>query len=44
MPIHLIRAFGYVKKAAALVNMNHGLDPKIGKAIVQAANEVFTKD
>jgi len=42
MPLPLIRAFGLQKKAAALVNMDLGeLDPKLGKAIVQAADEVI---
>jgi hypothetical protein len=41
MPIPLIRAFGLLKKAAALVNMRiAGLDQRIGAAIVQAADEV----
>lgn len=41
IPIGLIRALGLQKKAAALVNMELGdLDPVIGKAIVQAADEV----
>lgn len=42
MPIPLMRAFGAVKKAAALANMDCGnLDAMIGKAIVQAADEVY---
>lgn len=42
MPIPLIRAFGVLKKAAALANMKLGaLDPKIGKAIVEAAEEII---
>ena len=41
MPASLIRAFGTVKMAAALANMKLGvLDQHIGKAIVQAAQEV----
>lgn len=40
MPFPLIRAFGILKKAAAVVNMEYGLDPRIGKAIIQAAEEV----
>lgn len=40
MPEPLIHAFGVLKKAAATVNMTYGLDPKIGKAIQQAADEV----
>ncbi|MEB3701941.1 Fumarate hydratase class II [Candidatus Bealeia paramacronuclearis] len=43
MPLPLIHAMTLVKKAAALVNMDLGvLDPQIGKAIVQAADEVLT--
>ena len=42
MPVSLIHAFGHLKKAAALVNMKVGvLDPRIGEAIVKAADEVF---
>lgn len=40
MPEPLIRAFGVLKKAAATVNMTYGLDPKVGEAIQQAADEV----
>ncbi|KAL8733044.1 MAG: hypothetical protein Q9181_003750 [Wetmoreana brouardii] len=40
MPPPVIRAFGILKGAAATVNMNYGLDPKLGKAIQQAASEV----
>lgn len=40
MPEPLIKAFGVLKKAAAQVNMQYGLDPKIGKAIQDAADEV----
>ncbi|KAF2975493.1 hypothetical protein EK904_012279 [Melospiza melodia maxima] len=40
MPVQVIRAFGILKRAAAEVNQDYGLDPKIAKAIVQAANEV----
>ncbi len=42
MPPQLIRSLAIVKKAAALVNMDLGvLDEKIGKAVVQAADEVI---
>ncbi len=42
MPEPIVRGLGIVKRAAAEVNMDLGrLDPKIGKAIVQAANEVI---
>ncbi|KAF2839957.1 fumarate hydratase [Patellaria atrata CBS 101060] len=40
MPPPIVRAFGILKGAAATVNMQYGLDPKIGKAIQQAAEEV----
>ncbi|CZR51571.1 probable fumarate hydratase [Phialocephala subalpina] len=40
MPPPIIKAFGILKGAAATVNMDFGLDPKIGKAIQQAAAEV----
>ncbi|HYD31013.1 MAG TPA: class II fumarate hydratase [Azospirillaceae bacterium] len=42
MPAPLVRALGIQKKAAALANMASGvLDPTLGKAIVQAAEEVI---
>ena len=42
LPAPLIRALGIQKKAAALTNMAlGGLDPKLGKAIVAAAEEVI---
>ncbi|WVY98676.1 fumarate hydratase 1, mitochondrial [Vigna radiata var. radiata] len=40
MPEPIIRAFGVLKKCAAKVNMDYGLDPNVGKAIMQAAQEV----
>ncbi len=41
MPVPLMRAFGFLKKAAALANMKLGvLDAKLGDAIVKAADEV----
>lgn len=41
MPVPLVRAFGIQKKASALTNISLGeLDPKLGKAIVEAASEV----
>lgn len=33
---------GLLKKAAALVNKDYGLDPKIADAIAKAANEVIS--
>ncbi|KAI4604594.1 hypothetical protein J4E83_011065 [Alternaria metachromatica] len=40
MPPPIVRAFGILKGAAATVNMKFGLDPKLGQAIQQAAEEV----
>ena len=40
LPPPLIKAFGVLKKAAATVNMTYGMDPKLGKAIQQAADDV----
>ncbi|QIX01192.1 hypothetical protein AMS68_006709 [Peltaster fructicola] len=40
MPPPIIKAFGILKGAAAVVNVKFGLDPKLGKAIEQAAAEV----
>ncbi|RMD43104.1 hypothetical protein DV735_g1996, partial [Chaetothyriales sp. CBS 134920] len=40
MPEGVVRAFGILKGAAAKVNERYGLDPKIGAAIQQAAQEV----
>jgi fumarate hydratase class II len=43
MPLALIHALATVKKAAALVNMDLGaIEPRLGNAIVQAADEVMT--
>merc|ERR1711957_110363 len=41
MPAEVIKAFGVLKHAAAIVNMRQGsLAPELGEAIVQAAKEV----
>ncbi len=41
-PLPIVRALGIVKRAAAETNMALGkLDPKLGAAIIQAANEVI---
>jgi fumarate hydratase class II len=40
----VIRAMGTLKKAAALVNIEFGLDPKIAEAISKAADEVISGD
>lgn len=42
MPLPVIKAFGVLKKAAAEVNTEFGLDPKIAGAISQAADEVIS--
>lgn len=41
MPEPLIRAFGVLKKAAAVVNKEYGLDHKVADAVVKAAEEVI---
>ncbi|GAB1603624.1 probable fumarate hydratase, mitochondrial isoform X1 [Argonauta hians] len=40
MPVPLIKAFGILKAAAAQVNQDYGLDPKIAEVIKSAAMEV----
>lgn len=40
MPPALIKAFGILKKSAAKVNLEYGLDVNISKAIQEAADEV----
>ena len=40
MPIPVVRAFGILKKSAAIANLNFGLDAKKADAIIQAADEV----
>ncbi|KAF8584489.1 fumarate hydratase [Ramaria rubella] len=42
LPPPLIKAFGVLKKAASIVNVGYGLDPKIGNAIQEAADEVIS--
>merc|ERR1719431_1564549 len=42
MPLPVIKAFGVLKKAAAEVNTEFGLCPKIAAAISQAADEVIS--
>ncbi|OQV25300.1 Fumarate hydratase, mitochondrial [Hypsibius exemplaris] len=41
MPIPVIHAMGILKKASAEVNQKYGLDAKIAKAVMQAADEVI---
>lgn len=40
LPEPLIKAFGVLKKAASIVNVTYGLDPNIGSAIQNAADDV----
>jgi fumarate hydratase class II len=40
LPPPLIKAFGILKKAASIVNVGYGMDPKIGEAIQKAADDV----
>ena len=40
MPLPVVRAFGILKKSAAIANLDFGLDPKIADAIIKAADEV----
>ena len=40
MPLPVVRAFGILKKCAAIANANYGLDPKKADAIIKAADEV----
>ena len=42
MPPPVIRAFGYVKKAAARANLEFGLDAKIGASIIKASEDVIS--
>merc|ERR1719317_1742501 len=42
MPLPIIKAFGVLKKAAALVNKDYGLDATIADAISRAADEVIS--
>lgn len=39
----VIHALGYLKKAAAEVNIKYGLDPQVAKAIMSASDEVRVK-
>lgn len=40
LPPPLIKAFGILKKAASIVNVGYGMDPKVGEAIQTAADDV----
>ena len=41
MPIQVIRAFGYLKKSCALVNVEYGMNQQVVESIVRAADEVI---
>ena len=41
MPVPVVRAFGHLKKSAAIANKEYGLDEKIADAVIQAADEVI---
>lgn len=41
MPVPLIRAFGHLKQACAIVNMKYGLDQTVGETIVKATDELI---
>lgn len=40
LPPPLIKAFGVIKKAAAIVNTEYGMDSKVAEAIQKAADDV----
>ena len=42
MPRRIVQALGYLKKAAAEVNLTFGLDERVARAIQQAADEVIS--
>ena len=44
LPLAIVRALAMVKRAAAGVNREHGLDPVLADAIVRAADEVIAGD
>lgn len=41
MPTPIIRAFGILKKSAAVVNQRYALSPKVANAVIAAADEVI---
>ena len=41
LPLAIVRALAMVKRAAARINRDHGLDPVLADAIVRAADEVI---
>lgn len=42
LPPPLVKAFGVLKKAASIVNVGYGMDPKVGEAIQKAADDVIS--
>ncbi|KAI6192478.1 Fumarate hydratase [Aphelenchoides fujianensis] len=42
MPLPVIHALAYLKKAAAIVNKDYGLDAKLSDAIAEAADDVIS--
>ncbi|KAF9474477.1 fumarate hydratase [Pholiota conissans] len=42
LPLPLIQAFGVLKKAASIVNVEYGMEPRIGEAIQRAADDVIS--
>ena len=40
MPLPIIKAFGILKKSAAMANKNYGLSLKVAEAVIMAADEV----
>lgn len=42
MPLPLIHAFGFLKKACAIVNVEFGLDPKISHTIQDTCDEIIS--
>mmetsp|Transcript_8830 Transcript_8830/g.26544 ORF Transcript_8830/g.26544 Transcript_8830/m.26544 type:complete len:499 (-) Transcript_8830:382-1878(-) len=42
MPLAVVRAFGYLKRAAAAANKDFGMDGKVGDAIMEAADELIS--
>ncbi|KAG4305126.1 hypothetical protein PORY_001296, partial [Pneumocystis oryctolagi] len=43
LPLPIIKAFGILKKAAAIVNIEYGLDETIGRTIQQVADEIISE-
>eukprot|EP01116_Phalansterium_solitarium_P011538 TRINITY_DN27262_c0_g1_i1.p1 TRINITY_DN27262_c0_g1~~TRINITY_DN27262_c0_g1_i1.p1 ORF type:complete len:509 (+),score=178.53 TRINITY_DN27262_c0_g1_i1:38-1564(+) len=41
MPLPVVYGQATLKKAAAIVNMTYGLDPKVGNTIIQVADEIL---